>query len=290
MLLTSKEPTVEVIRSRTKEPDVEVRRVQTAPYLYTKTNDRAYQTVVDEFNSAYWAGVDVSIFFNDMYIDDIVNIQYQISENVLPLYSYGDYTYRSVARGSRIIQGSFSINFKRSFYIPLVLKELRDIENAAPGRGTKTSDKMKSSVLSQFPTTPEEILGASRHNSTGGFNYAILDEIRQKNIEKFWEAEDQSVKPSVRNSNAPLYNGGRNGFTIYIKYGDIKLNDNGRAVFGRIGMGLPSKDAGTIEALDGVQINVAGKSIDDSGRNILEIYSFIARDLIPETGKDISLP
>jgi hypothetical protein len=265
-------------------------RVQTAPYLYSKTNDREYQTVVDEFNSAYWSGVDVSIFFNDMYIDDIVNIQYQVSENTLPLYSYGDYTYRSVARGSRIIQGSFSINFKRSFYIPLVLKELKNIKAGSSKEDVRTSNKMKSSIISQFPSTPEEILGASRHNSTGGFNYAILDEIRQKNIEKFWGAEDRSVETSARNTNSPLYDVGSDGITIYIKYGDIKLNIDERAVFGKIGTGLPSKTAGTIEALDGVQINVAGKSIDDSGRNILEIYSFIARDLIPETGKSIDLP
>jgi hypothetical protein len=250
--------------------------------LNSKASDPNFSAIVDEFDSAYWSGIDASIFFNDMFIDDIINIQYQITENVMPIYGYGDYVLRATARGSRIIQGSFSINFKRSFYVLKVLNMLIEEQNVSPAANPQETNKLSNSL--SMPTTPEELLGLARSDIDGGLDLNVLTQIRNRNINKFWSTQDTSLLPKYRRSNIPLYSSGPDGFTLYIKYGNPPLASNTTTTFGSNGASIPLNSAGTIEALSGVQITGASKAVDDSGRNIIEVYSFLASDLIPETG------
>ena len=45
------------------------------------------------FNSSYYSGIEVSIYFDSTFIDDVVDIQYQMTEQVMPIFSYASYTY-----------------------------------------------------------------------------------------------------------------------------------------------------------------------------------------------------
>ncbi len=71
----------------------------------------------------YYSGVDAEIYFDQsIYIDDVVQIAFQVQQNVLPLFGYNSYIYDDAAVGARLIQGQFSINFTQSEYLHEVLQ------------------------------------------------------------------------------------------------------------------------------------------------------------------------
>jgi len=246
--------------------------------------------LVDEFNSAYWSGLDVRIYFNGIYIDEVVNIQFQVSENVIPIYGYGDYEMRSILRGSKSVQGAFSINFKRSGYLLQVAREVANPESGLIPTHKGEEQFRKSllddrtieqylKVLMSSKTSSGSSSGsiAGKINSNDSLiNLELLDSIAKRQSEKFWgkiEADVTSVNPP---KNAPLISTA-SGFSIIIRYGEpvgLETSQIQNDVFYRY--------PGTVEIIRGVVLTGMNKSIDDSGRNILEVYSFIGSNLLSE--------
>jgi hypothetical protein len=86
--------------------------------LFTNTIDNGIK------QTRYFAGTDAEIYFDEIYIDEVVQIQYQIQQNTMPLFGYNSYVYDQIARGSRVINGSFTINFTQANYLYDVLNTL----------------------------------------------------------------------------------------------------------------------------------------------------------------------
>jgi hypothetical protein len=238
---------------------------------------------VDQFNSSYWSGLDLNIFFNEIYIDDIVQIQYQITENVMPLMSWGDYTVRYMAHGFRIIQGSFGINFKNSAYMQSVLKFLAS--GNAPGTNSpETPSTLRAGIA--VPQTLNGILGMVKGRNINGVDVDALSQVAAANQESFWgSAINTSAAPGFNSkSNFPMFYGGRNGFSIIIRFGETDYGKDERITYGKYGSASPPSEVGTILSLTGVHINGVGVAVDDSGRPIMEVYSFMAKDKISEAG------
>ena len=236
--------------------------------------------IVDEFNSAYWSGLDLNVFFNDVYIDDLVQIQYQISENIMPVFAWGDYTPRYVNHGSRIVQGSFAINFKRSHYMNALLQYLSNPVKSG-SNNTMTPSSLKAGV--SMPETVDQILGAIKGSGGDSIDLDKLSEISNYNQNKFWGAtanQNIGVNPDVESG--PMFFGGVPGFSIIFRFGDIDYGSDYRITYGKNGPNVSSDSTGTIFSLTGVNISGVGVAVDDSGKNIMEVYSFMAKDKVTE--------
>ena len=70
----------------------------------------------------YFSMIDAEIFFGNEYVEDLATIDWSVNQNALPIFGYNSYTYDEVARGSRIISGSFTINFTSPNYLFDILK------------------------------------------------------------------------------------------------------------------------------------------------------------------------
>ena len=75
------------------------------------------------FPEDYFSGCDISVYFGDIWVDEIVSLTFSLVEQVQPIYSYNSKTYNDVARGNRIIQGTFRINFREARYLTSILKK-----------------------------------------------------------------------------------------------------------------------------------------------------------------------
>lgn len=82
--------------------------------------------IIDEFDSTYWSGLDVSIYAGPYLLDEVVNLSFQVAEQVIPYYGYAHYTAQRMHRGQRLITGTFTINFKQSHYLLKVLDKLSE--------------------------------------------------------------------------------------------------------------------------------------------------------------------
>lgn len=72
----------------------------------------------------YFTGTNARIFFGDVWVDDIISINYSASQTKEPIYGYASQTFDAVARGVVTVQGSFSIAFKEMGYLNIIQRLL----------------------------------------------------------------------------------------------------------------------------------------------------------------------
>lgn len=68
----------------------------------------------------YYSTVDAELFFGNIYIDEVTEIQWTLNQNTLPLFGYNSYCFDDIALGTRLIQGQFAINYTKANYLGLL--------------------------------------------------------------------------------------------------------------------------------------------------------------------------
>jgi hypothetical protein len=266
------------------------------------------------FPSDYFTGCDTAILFGDTFIDEIVNLQFSIQEQVLPLYGYADYRFRSIAHGNRIVTGSFTINFKEAGYIFLILERMRSLGTLDRNNQTRENWSMKDveqlykewlerEAKSHAPNNQELASGAADAFET------IADYYERAH----WGDKDTNYQPFIyKDQNGKViqnYSGKQDGqlwmnfvndfrarrtnpyfdvpFTITVSYGDnaaaFAARQDGvyQEIYGsKYGPGktqLPIEE--TVKTINGVHIFSAQQVMDLSGHPTQEVYQFMAQDV-----------
>lgn len=121
------------------------------------------QVEYQQFPEEFFSGADVILYFGDTWVDDVVNISFSLAERVQPVYGYASYTWDTIIRGSRIIQGSFTIVFREAGYLYKVLDELgKKGGQAVPDLARMLAgEKQTSDWKADAMRTIEESLGTS---------------------------------------------------------------------------------------------------------------------------------
>jgi hypothetical protein len=237
--------------------------VRVRGYSYKANSTTEYR----RFSNEYFTGADIRIYFGDIWVDEITNLQFTLQEQVAPIYGYASYTWDKVARGTRFIQGSFSINFTESYYLHSVMNRLSSkMRNASDDTPMFDKNQWKEGV------TIEHLMEKS---SSGSFD-TLADEFEKS----LWGQGSMGTQTNQRKDTTFFYpdfpgNGDddpnqyqlrEHGFNILIGYGPMNETD---------GM----KYSETTHSLVGVQLTGCSQVIGGDGQPIQETYNFIAKDL-----------
>jgi len=219
----------------------------------------------------YFSGSDISIYFGDVWVDEVVAINFSLVEHVQPIYGFNSYTWDAVARGSRIIQGTFRINFKETNYLNKILMEQSTIENNLeywkrhPAERINIDDFDKTIKL--YKDNPEEMRERLK--------YMSKEEIAKVAA----ELNDTTYGTSTVVSSNPHFfkHYGRNsrGFDIIILYGSATQSIVKKKEYEQRYM-IP---AATSYKIKNIQLNGLSQDIAPDGTVIYEDYSFMAQDL-----------
>lgn len=68
----------------------------------------------------YYAGSDCKIFFGDIWVDDIITIQYNSTQSKTPIYGYASQNFDAIARGQILVEGNLAIAFKETGYLNII--------------------------------------------------------------------------------------------------------------------------------------------------------------------------
>lgn len=222
------------------------------------------------FNEDYFSGADARIYFGDIWIDEVFNIQLSLQEQVTPIYGYHSYTYDAVMRGARQVQGQFQINFKEVSYLHTVMKELESRWDELKERNQLLTsyDNITQNV------TPEHILNTAQEGHTDAF-----DNMASQFEKSFWGDAETGVNRATRQrsnnsyfapSQAPDGHAqphlNEHGFNIVLLYGPYTQVDG-------------TEVSRTAQTIVGVHLTGVAQQVDASGEPIRETYSFIAKDL-----------
>lgn len=235
---------------------------------YNKQDTRVEYQV---FSNEYFSGADMHIYFGDIWVDEITSIDFTLQEDIMPLYGYNSFTYDYMARGKRIVQGQFAMNFKSTGYLQQILENADAIEYALKtGKNGKVLDPK---FYDKYKL--DEILKM--------YGVDSFDQVATQYEEAIWgETKDEEFN-YINPSNRPFFQ--RNnpfGFDIRIHYGAVseKYDYDKKQVYGNKSGQLIAPDL-TVETINGVQIMLMNKraSTADQGMPVQETYSFMARDI-----------
>lgn len=226
--------------------------------------------LVDRFDSIYYGGLDIRVYMQEYRIEDVVGLTYEIREQVVPVYGYASYTYDTAVRGQRIIEGSFTVIFKKPYAL---------VERVAAIAGTS-----KSGADSYNQTLAKR--SASRFEGNVANLIDVLEWSQQQRM-RYWgtsipEGEELRDDQLLR-ERYPLWS--HPGLSIRIFYNDPQeaKEREGKLVAIEREHVLANRSRDQVycmtEVLDGVQIVGVSKAIEDSGRPVLESYQFLARDI-----------
>lgn len=80
-------------------------------YSYTPTVEHREPNL---FREEYYSGTDTKIYFDDEEQNEIGYIQYELQEQLKPIYGYNSRTFDDIVIGNRIVTGTFSVPIKNT--------------------------------------------------------------------------------------------------------------------------------------------------------------------------------
>lgn len=257
----------------------------------SKPSDNRVRTGGQIYDYDHYSGANVSLYIGDILIDEITSIRYQLEQTKRPVYGYSSYHWDFMAKGTTIVSGNFTINFKESGYLYLVLKHLqqRTVTQASSKAGDKSStekvtraDTSKVGPISSGPSIGENTAPISRLNierivrrDMDPAKYELLSDLSRlddKDFENLAEAfEDQVWGPEASSARFdPISHPNHqrpdhmSNFDIFLTFGNIDDYSSNH----------------TARRIREVELIGSSQLIEISGEPIQEAYSFIARDVI----------
>lgn len=226
-----------------------------SPFVQYQTGLQATKNgsqLASESTKRYYSSIDAEIYFGNFYIDEVVQIAYEVSQNTMPLFGYNSYVFDEVALGSRLIRGQFSINFTSPSYLFTIMDQIeKDSIVSIASNATKEEDGNEAGTRK---SEGKEIAKATDEDAIKP------DEVEEHLIyaTNQYTTTDYTQIPRGRR---PLY---RVGFDIDIMFGQEDMHNGAKHVL-----------------LEGVYLMSSSVNLDASGTPIAETYSFIARDIVP---------
>jgi len=77
-----------------------------------------------EYNLDYYSGAQAAMFIENMLIDEVTSLQWTVQQSKVPIYGYASQVFDEMAKGTIIVQGSFSINYVEAGYLHAVLSHV----------------------------------------------------------------------------------------------------------------------------------------------------------------------
>lgn len=200
------------------------------------------------YQSNYYTGGDISIYFGDTWVDEITAIQFQLNEKVAPIYGYADYLYSKLARGNRVAMGKFRVNFTEAGYLEAIIKRLRNTE----------LDSIPDVIARQSHIIQSQTIGED----------SFEDFVSKQEASIWGDHKDNTYR--TKNNSAAL---AQYTFDIIVGYGATTPTESKQMK----GYHAPSS---TLQILKNVTITGKSQVIDTSDNIIQEEYDFIAQDVI----------
>lgn len=235
----------------------------------------------ESIKKEYFSGANVHVYFGSVWVDQIASIEFQLQEQVAPIYGFHSYTFDKISRGNRIVQGSFTLSFTENGYLQTILDRVASEVGKYKEQGTVAAGETLAEMAKYTPEqTIETIL------STGGTDSYTdyIDSLKQS----FWGGDNGNSlirQDGAKDNDSYFYakrNGEENplreqGFNILIDYSP----DANYADFERCLKRLNTNTSvlQTFRTITGVHITGVSQPIMNNGQVLTQTYQFIARDL-----------
>lgn len=208
-----------------------------------------YRSYVNKVgNKRYYSSAEAKLFFGGEELEEIVTINWTMQEPKMPLYGYNSFTFDEVAVGSRIIQGTFIINYLVPNYLAKIVKT-NAVSTSTSSASESTSDTEQQKQTGETAANDQATVG--KETSTT----ATAHDVKTGALYSSDSGEGGKIDHHKAHTNLPQ------NFSIKVRYGSDK--------------------EGTVPCItfDEVWLQSTGQTLTENGSPIYEQYAFIARDM-----------
>lgn len=206
-------------------------------------------------NIRYFSGSQASLYIGDVWVDEIVNYSFTMQHDRTPVYGYGSQHWDFMPKGTIIIMGEFTINFKEPNYLWIILERYRKFKTSGFKRNKSEQQKLDK-LKADLEIQPNSFAQDSRRNLRAFFS-AKIDNL--ENVQK-------AIQLNFDNEGLPSNQRKQKEHMNHASFNMV------------IGYGQPGPDS-IGERINDIQIMQKTKVLQSDGRPITETYSFIARDM-----------
>lgn len=216
-----------------------------------------YRSYVNKVgNKRYYSSAEAKLFFGGEELEEIVTINWTMQEPKMPLYGYNSFTFDEVAVGSRIIQGTFIINYLVPNYLAKIVKT-NAATTAVDNKNTEQSQSDEDKAAEKEITISSEESTANDQSTVGKkiTTAATAHDNKSDSLYSSDSGEGGKIDHHKAHTNLPQ------NFSIKVRYGSDK--------------------EGTVPCItfDEVWLQSMGQTLTENGSPVYEQYSFIARDM-----------
>ena len=238
-------------------------------------------------DKSYFSGANARVYFGDIWVEEMVSIQFGIDENVAPIYGFNSYMFDKVARGTRMVSGAFIINHTETDYINIILEELYrniDSQNKNLLGNSQLDGLMSDLTTSNSIRNIENLLEINEgktyneyvrnlRNSYWGTQSTSQNTIQKRGMAR--EYDTNYFKNKEGSSEVNLLKD--HGFNILIDYSPSANERDFKAAI----KNLKNKSSlsQSFRSIIGVHITGENQIISPDGQPIQTQYNFIARDV-----------
>ncbi|RKZ07404.1 hypothetical protein DRQ25_11655 [Candidatus Fermentibacteria bacterium] len=224
---------------------------------------------------SYYSGSQISIWFGDIWVEDVTQISFQYNQEKRPIYGYASQYFDAVAKGQVLIQGNFVVNFREKGYLSYIIANLPKLEQSldTTQSGQDYNEKLK--VVRGMVTTH------LRNGTFGPGTFTEIEELAKK--DNFWEQaelyenviwgdglEDKETPKYIATPDVLQHDDFPRGFNILITYGNLGAKET---------YTLQDMTTSTTKALNGVHLLGSSQVIRATGEPVQEAYSFMAKGM-----------
>lgn len=242
-----------------------------------------YKIGYREYLDDYYSGTLVRVYFDGIWVDDIITIQWDAVNNKAPVYGYASQHFDAVLNGTFIVNGSFTIAFKEVGYLYTILERIRQLNHSTRAALNKSSSSLASRLQTNSDFNPFTYDG-----ETSRVKYQTIEELLSGSLDKSFSdfenvaevLEDTLLgvvgNPVDRGQNriprademdrlGDVFNVSRigTGFNILVGYGDLNA---------------PISEH-TVHTISDVHITGVGQVVAPTGEPVAEQYRFFARNI-----------
>lgn len=196
----------------------------------------------------YYSGSQVTVFIEDVWVDDAASYQINISQAKQPIYGYGSQYYDFVAQGKVLVQGQLTINYKDPNYLWIILAN-KSAQKRRAALEIKEQRRRQINSTTFDASNSEGLVRRLQNNSSSDRDFKEISELFE---ETYW---NRPARNPIIDDEPEGFN--HDPFTMHFLYkGD---------------------SAGVIEELTDVSLLGKSKIVEANGQPIQEVYNFIAR-------------
>jgi len=233
----------------------------------TQLFNKTPYVVFDNMDSTYYTGLDTSLYVDDIFVEEFLQISWQESQQETPLTNWNSYEATLIHSGARIVAGRVAVNLKSPHYLKNLLSGLASFETRENPSVPKDKSKEFSSQLGR--SSPSNI------NTTEKSSTRPLDNIYNRFYARIPEATHPVYSPEKEHTITVIF-GEDDGVKKALYSPENEFQD-----FSITKHKIHPYPNPKGVKIVGVKFNEESYGVDDSGKPIVSLFSFIAKGTRP---------